>query len=466
MTCRHLTLGLFSGCLGLVVALATLSHGGGPPDPQPLKLPDTNLAGLTYQPLPKSVPFESKATVQRWIDENDTKSMTLHAWQVWSGLTEWVTEEVGGSKLRVALFETWFDPPQVFGPPAMMAARQAQPGVRPFTRPRQLSHRQGGQTQLPRLPAEAAPADPIGFRAVTVKYNREIRDAAQANRFYDGATLQKINDGWGNTPVAERNLKSYPDQALMLKPVFQFISGTEATLLPYWSGPDKRADQSKPPGPNNWSEKMLVIPPGVAKIGVRGVPTVSLDRFYSTKLTAADADAANKNLGPFHPPLKAGDYSILVGMHISTREIDNWTWQTLWWSLTPPAIPAAIKPRIQPPFDNYEVQVGYSFMTGPATGAAATDGNPNSLPLVCFNPYLEGGFGNSTFEPNFKNQLGIESNCMSCHRAAAWPGSTALYVANGLVRPGDPVFFTGNTKSDFVWGQADVNPPPPPPGKN
>jgi hypothetical protein len=86
--------------------------------------------------------------------------------------------------------------------------------------------------------------------------------------------------------------------------------------------------------------------------------------------------------------------------------------------------------------------------------------------LVCFNPYLEGGFGNATFDPPFKNQLGIESNCMSCHRAAAWPGSTALYVANGLVKPGDPVFFSGNTKSDFVWGQADVKPPPTPAGKN
>ena len=48
----------------------------------PPKLPNTNLAGLTYQPLAKAVPFESKATVQKWIDENDTKAMTLHAWQV------------------------------------------------------------------------------------------------------------------------------------------------------------------------------------------------------------------------------------------------------------------------------------------------------------------------------------------------------------------------------------------------
>jgi hypothetical protein len=436
---------------------------------QPAKLPDTNLQGLTYKPLPAWVPFESKDTVQKWIDGNDTRSMTVHAWQLWGGLTEWVTEEVGGQKVRVPLYETWFDPSQVFSPPSA-ALKEEKPGVRPFTRPRQLFHRQlpqaraGGAESLALGAAPPTPTDPLNFRVVTVKYNREMRDHAQANKFYDGSVLQQINNGWGKTPLADRNLKPYPDRAVMLKPVYQFISGTEATLLPYWAGPDKRADQSQPPGPNNWSQKMLVIPPGVQAIPVRGIPTVSLDRFYSIKLSASEVDYLNKNFGPFNPPIQAGDYSILTGMHVSTREIDNWTWQTFWWSLTKPVILDPSKAKVQAPFDNYEVQVGYSFMTGPAKGAAATDGNPNSLPLVCYNPYLEAGFGNNVFDPPFKNQLGIESNCISCHRAAAWPGSTALYVANGLVKPGDPVFFTGNTKSDFVWGQASV--PPPPPTKN
>ncbi|VTS03671.1 Uncharacterized protein OS=Sinorhizobium meliloti (strain SM11) GN=SM11_chr0905 PE=4 SV=1 [Gemmata massiliana] len=425
------------------------------------ELPQTNLLGLAYQPLPKWVPFESKDTVQKWIDENDTKAMTVHAWQLWGGLTEMVTEKVGGEEHRVPLFETWFDPDQVFGPPPPPAQK---PEPRQFKRPRQLFRTQPGHLRLlaaeaPTPPPAPEPVDPISFRAVTVKYNREMRDHAQANKYYDGATLQKINDGWGKTPIADRNLKPYPDRAVMLKPVFQFISGTEATLLPYWAGPDKRIDQTKPPGPNNWSEKMLIIPPGQPKVAIRGMPTISLDRFYHMKLTAAEVDYLNKNFGPFTPPISAGDYAILTGMHVSTREIDNWTWQTFWWSLNKPVIPDAVKSRIQPPFDNYETQVGYSFMTGPAAGAAKTDGNPNSLPLVCYNPYLEAGFGNNVFDPPFKNQLGIESNCMSCHRAAAWPGSTALYVSNGLVKPGDPVFFTGNTKADFVWGQTNVNPP-------
>jgi hypothetical protein len=75
---------------------------------------------------------------------------------------------------------------------------------------------------------------------------------------------------------------------------------------------------------------------------------------------------------------------------------------------------------------------------------------------------LEAGFGNDVFAR--PGQLGIESNCMSCHRAAAW-GPNAKYVANGVIDPGDPQFFTGNTKTDFLWGLADTFVAPTPPAE-
>lgn len=446
--------------LGVGVFVALMPTGApAAPEKSPAEsgLANKNLLGLTYQPLPKWVPFESKDTVQKWIDESDTRSMLHHAWQLWGGLTESVTEDVGGTKYQVPLFETWFDESQVFSPPALKAEKSS---GRKFSRPRQLFHRSKQLLGAEAAPAPAPPVDPLDVRVVTVKYNEEMFSHVQSNQYYSGAVLQKINNSWGNTPLADRNLKPFPDRSVMLKPVYQLISGDEATLLGYWAGQDKRVDQSQPPGPGNWSEKMLVIPPKVARVSIRGIPTVSLDRFYSVQLTQAEADYVNANFGP-QTPAKAGDYAILTGMHVSTREIDNWTWQTYWWSMNPPAIPEAVKSRIKPPFDNYEVQVGYSYMEGPAKGAKATEGNPNSLPVVCFNPYLEAGFGNSTFAP-FKNQLGIESNCMTCHRAAAF-GDNALYVSNGIVRPGDPVFFTGNTKTDFSWGQALVQPTSTPP---
>jgi len=41
---------------------------------------------------------------------------------------------------------------------------------------------------------------------------------------------------------------------------------------------------------------------------------------------------------------------------------------------------------------------------------------------------------------------------MSCHRCAAWPNTASFYTANGLIDPGNPTFFTGTTKTDFLWG--------------
>jgi hypothetical protein len=146
-------------------------------------------------------------------------------------------------------------------------------------------------------------------------------------------------------------------------------------------------------------------------------------------------------------------------MHVSSREIDNWTWQTFWWSFTKPSIPDAVKSRVLAPFDHYQVMVGYSFLTAP--------NNPDSLTLTCYNPFLEAGFDNDVFVR--PGQLGIESNCMSCHRCAAWPmllpgQQKRNYVANGLIDPGDPDLFTGKTKTDFLWGIADrVRPPQSPP---
>ena len=194
---------------------------------------------------------------------------------------------------------------------------------------------------------------------------------------------------------------------------------------------------------------MVVIPPGLGLTAANFrlseaeefLPAVPLSDFYNFKLTKDEADVMNQQLGT---NVKAGDYAILVAMHVSTREIDNWTWQTFWWSLGKSALPPSAKNRVLPPFDHYEVAVGYSFMT---------DGNkPNSLTLTCYNPYLEAGFGNDVFEPK-KGQLGIESNCMSCHRAAAWPADdNTHYVANGIVDPADPLYFAGRTKTDFLWG--------------
>ena len=189
-------------------------------------------------------------------------------------------------------------------------------------------------------------------------------------------------------------------------------------------------------------------------VTIQGVPVVPVDQFYNFKLNTQEAAYINSmGQGRF----KEGDYAILVAMHVSSREIDNWTWETFWWSIDKPKIPDSVRGKVHAPFDHYDVAVGYSFTTGPDSEAG--------LNVLCFNPYLEAGFDNSTFAK--PGQLGIESNCMSCHRAATWPppslpNNAAYFTANGILKADDP-YFQGTTKVDFIWGFADdVTPPPPP----
>ncbi|MFO1002336.1 MAG: hypothetical protein U0936_18570 [Planctomycetaceae bacterium] len=57
------------------------------------------------------------------------------------------------------------------------------------------------------------------------------------------------------------------------------------------------------------------------------------------------------------------------------------------------------------------------------------DGSPNA----CMNPWLEARF-----------DLGMSSNCLTCHRRSTWPQEPFLPVTRGTLDPGD-AFFNGKT---------------------
>ncbi len=442
-------------CVPAMVAVASARVGWHEPAAGQTRTADVpklgpNSIGLTYTPMPDSFKFREAHEVQGWIDRNDAEAMIKHAWEIWGGLSTLTSQEIDGKKYPV--FETWVDEFSVFPQPSSGAARPTGK-AHPFTRARQLDHT--GRAQLQTPAAVGPPAKPVASQLVTVKYTKQIYDGVRVNQYDSTAVMNELNQSWGKnsppTPLAERSVKPFSDHSIMLKPTYQVVSGTAATLLTYWNGP-AASTHPQVPDVDTWTNKMLVIPPGVAEIKVQEIPVVPIDQFYHFRLNQEEASVI-KALGA--GKAQAGDYAILVAMHVSSREIDNWTWQTFWWSNKKPKIPEGVRPHVAPPFDHYDVAVGYSFTTGPDS--------PAGLNVVCFNPYLEAGFDASTFVR--PGRLGIESNCMSCHRAAAWPPphpkpSGINYVANGLVDPGDPQLFAGTTKTDFLWGFAKDVPPP------
>jgi hypothetical protein len=413
-----------------------------PPPGEPKKdaAPQKNGLDLVVTPLPDWFKYQSAGTVNGWVNDLDEKSITAHAWELWGALTTLTTQDLPGDKEQKApIFETWWDRDEVLAGPGGLKSRKS--GNHLIERPRQLLHEHTATTTTSR---------PVDTLFDDVKYNDDIKNHIRTNKYYETAVLSTINTGWKpDTPLADRKLMDFPSKSVMLKPVYQIVSGKGPTVLAYWAGPANSSTPSAP-DPSTWTTHMVVVPPGLGidpktfklRMNDQHVTAFPLSDFYHFKLTAEEAEAASKGLRI--PNVAAGDYAILVAMHVSSREIDNWTWQTFWWSYSKPTIPTSVTARVKPPFDHYQVAVGYSFLTAP--------NNPNSLTLTCYNPYLEAGFSNTTFAK--PGQLGIESSCMSCHRAAAWPipPTGRKYVANGFIDPGDPFFFTGNTKTDFLWG--------------
>jgi hypothetical protein len=168
-----------------------------------------------------------------------------------------------------------------------------------------------------------------------------------------------------------------------------------------------------------------------------------LSLLYSFKLTAAEAQAfANAQGG--NP--SAGDYAVLVAMHVNSKEIPFWTWQTFWWQPgndTPNDFPGskAGQPASLPaPWNNYANCASYDQTTTP--GGATMQ--------VCFNPYLETSPG---------IPAGITSNCMSCHGTARIPTPAQPYPA-AYTAPisffTDPTYFNASsTHTDFSWAVPD-----------
>jgi hypothetical protein len=197
------------------------------------------------------------------------------------------------------------------------------------------------------------------------------------------------------------------------------------------------------------------IPP----VTYKGARVVPLSDFYSQRLGEADLAA----LGPADRALldassywaygrefRPGDYLVQISLHIITREIDAWTFQSVWWHDKADAGPyAADRPNIPPakapgPWRHYLMVSEYGIPDA---------SRPENLP-VAYNPYIELAAAHP-----------VATNCRNCHVRAAWPRHgagtpSASYQAAGgpgaLVdlKPDDPIL-DGLTRTDFQWAVSD-----------
>jgi hypothetical protein len=390
------------------------------------------------------------------------------------------------------IWETWYSNDEVFTTSTKATAMAAGTAPRitlthPLARPHQRDHLLRMAAALKATAGANSPA----AKAVAAAIAAAAADQVVAFNKFDAASgnflmtahqtppqtgkrylytqqndLNNLNAAWAAaTPIADRKIDEFPATAIDLKPVLWLVKQTGLSAVPLWQGTG--AGAIKPgtavnPAPNDWLNCVLVDPLGkgplrpatpaeVAKANPNSALSCDpkkylyapLSALYSFPMTAAEAVAYNNAQGTPGVTAAAGDFAALVAMHVTSKEIVNWTWQTFWWDggKNPPnnfpGSSAGMIAKVKGPWRNYSMCAAYSMVV-PAK-------DPKGKPVVCFNPFLE------------TSQVdGLQSNCMSCHGVARWPATNATaypqtYVPNGYIDFGSATWFGGQTHNDFVW---------------
>ncbi|TYP96440.1 hypothetical protein C7447_1076 [Tenacibaculum adriaticum] len=408
-------------------------------------------------------------TINKWIANNNFNAMYKHSWYIWKHLTT----PVANGKLR---YQTWSSPAQILEkmnhPEKNMVS-----GIK-FKKPNQFSHAKIKQTDF----------DDTDIVEI-VAYNEAAEKYAVDNKIFYISTLKKFQKGeYSQVP-------EFPDEAITIKPVYKVLTQDKLSTdgiytMAAWHGPEYK-NSGYPE--KEWKSCIHVNtkenksnPNGRLDYNCNDKNednTYFLNDFIHFKIdqTLADSYNSENTIKNDNQKAQAGDIALLVGMHVGTKEIKRWVWQTFWWSPMPltPSIPssddiASSKNGIglSKVASHYAMDIAYSMIIP----AQPYIGGENEGEIVVgFNPYLESGFGTNVFNTKMSyvensgtkiaTNLGATSNCMSCHMAAAV--HTKGKPSNGYDSPdyiGDRYLsykdsiFKNRLMLDFAWSiQANID---------
>jgi len=440
--------------------------------------PKTNTFQIEDIPKSKNFPVPENQLVGSVLS-GDWAATRRHSWALWAALTA-PSQSVWNGQ-RVPVWETWYSVSEVYS----LGPKPPKRRDRTFelARPNQafLAH------------PNARNPDPVLF--AFVKYNRAAAEFVWQNKYHLQSTLDALQARFERekTPIEERSIKPFPNDAIALKPVFWLVKNPKSkqsynglTVLPYWDPKAPPPPGGVTPDHRTWQQCVAVDPAGKFKPGTEvQVPlngkmvtakTVPLTRFYAIPLRDAAEVAAVKMFArelssaggeqermitdPNQLP-EIGDSIVFLAMHTTTKEMDNWTFQTFYWLPEPDAPPYGHdRPAsIKGVWRNYVMCNAYS-MVSPR--------EPDGGYPICFNPYLETDLGptkaitlsGKQYGPD--PMAGTRSNCMNCHNRAGYPAfddanpfsANMGGVANDGYRPPNDPYFQKMTKVDFLWSVA------------
>lgn len=417
------------------------------------------------EPIPAGFDFPAaRSVLQKIADERNVVAARKHAWQVWNGMSQ--DSKATTSEGPLPIWETWFSTEEITPPGA----------TKPISLASILAGREDPSRPL-QSPAQFHGGSAISHAGQLLSFNKFNPTAgAFINAphlgpkgivyYYLKDSLNQLNESWPEgTPIAERHISEFPLRSMETKPVFMVVKKDGLTPIPYWQGPLGSVDPTEPT-PNTWTTCVLFDPktkdtirPATSEqkpnstdgLNCETYLYAGLSQIYSYQLTEAGVEAIKNEQGG---TAEVGDYAILVAMHVNTKEIVNWTWQTFFWTggeSPPNNYPGHMANQpdtIKTPWNNYAMCTAY------------WQENSDGSIKTCFNPYLE---TSTSGIPD-----GLNSNCMSCHGTARTPPlNNAIspnpsyprhYIRAINVGPKtfDPFYFKGNTRTDFSWAVGNV----------
>jgi len=388
-------------------------------------------------------------TLEKYRSDKNTKAQRIHVWNIWAGMTQATPDG------KYPIFATWYSQDEAFQTGPTPQAKAPHRVVFRFRPPRQM-------IGLPGRPIpQAAGTSVISEVMFDYANYKHIRD----KKLYLTSTLNSLQQTGAPDPHIPHNttVPPFPTDAVSLKTVWWPVAADAITPMPIWDPEDNPQIPSGNPF-STW-KRMVAIDPTHVGLPPDAVATVKfpynnpktwpkshvvgLDQFYSVKLdaqTAANAMANGRLVDFVHSvlgtdrDLRAGDYVVFIGTHLTTKEINDWVWATFWWHDHPNDGPYAADrtTNVQSVWRNYLMEASYDELT-----PQEADGSPH----ITFNPWLEAHFRD-----------GVVSNCMNCHHRAGYRNGDSinfLPVKRGMPDvQNDPAYNNGTLRTDFLWSVA------------
>lgn len=471
---------------------------------------------ITAVPMPSTLVSGQKfptdsTTINNWVANSivinnleTNEDIITHGWDIWDALNAPTGQENNGQPLR--RFETWYTPQDI------ITALQSKASDSNF-KLEDVDRSHTGHLEPPHQHQHAnmdvTSADVLGF----VKC-----DPSSANHIYDHELYYFEVLKSMIKPGEITNIPAFPASSVLIKPVFQVLTDTSTVkigdgkyTLSAWPGYHNQVSMDSVIangfGPGTWKNPITITTTGETD---KANKTFSIDDFIHFKIDSAQAKALKATNFITGGTPKAGQYAVLVGMHVNTRENRRWTWQTFWWSENPDApqspsssLIASKKPAsLDRAAKHYSMALAYNMISPnqPYNGGSNSVTKKEFIKesVYAYNPYLEAGFNAATFDlaPSPKdsitrgqsggndtirkyysegyqrvgaiklkekvyeggklNRVGIETNCMSCHGQARMydvptkEDAFQYYVTDQYYDLNAP-YFKSTIVLDFAW---------------